>query len=86
MKPRLEYIEWEDATANSSWFTETETQEWLKGTSTLIGDVGWVLRDDKEYIGLASRQKLKDADTVYGSKWGALQLIPKTWIRKRKKL
>ena len=85
-KPQIEYIEWEDASANSGWFTEAETKEWMQ-EAHLIGEVGWILRDDEKYIGFAARQDLTNEKKIGAySKWGNIQIIPKTWIRKRKKL
>lgn len=85
VKPHIEYIEWEDAISNSSWKTEEETIKWMKGTRSVIGQLGWILRDDEKYIGMASRQDMTSNGDI-GDQWGQLQLIPKTWIRRRVKI
>jgi hypothetical protein len=79
---KLIYIEWEDATAQSTWHTKEEVEEFIK-SSNLVRQVGWVYKEDKEFLVLVSRQiDWVTSDTEYGH----LQKIPKTWIRKRKDL
>ena len=81
-KPILTYLEWEDATANSGWFGKQEAKDWVLKTRGLIREIGWIYFESKEKIGMFSRWC--PADEVGDDKVGALQMIPKTWIRKRK--
>lgn len=78
---KLVYIEWIDAISNSSWFTQEDATQWAKEDDYTVAQVGWILEENKKYLVLAGRQCLADAGT--DEKWGMLQKIPKTWIKKR---
>lgn len=73
----LIYIEWCDAYGNSAWFTEKEAIAWGEGDDWVNKQVGWLLKETKEYMVIASRWQNAQ------EQWGHLQKIPKTWIRER---
>lgn len=79
---RLIYIEWADAVHNAEWFTKDQAEIWHDTTQYLIKECGWIVKEDKTGITLASRYKPKDNNTE--SQYGGLQWIPTTWIKKRK--
>ncbi len=81
---KLIYIEWADAVSNTTWFDDEMAVEWADNTEWVVKQVGWVIKETKEYICIASRRKEEDTNTV--AQWGQLEKIPKTWIRKRKNL
>ena len=83
LKYPLVYIEWEDAISNSGWFDQEEFDDWKNNKGFIVHEVGWIIEENKTYIVLASRYHPQDNDK-YGStsKWGMLQKIPKTWIKK----
>lgn len=88
MKYELVYLEWEDAVADSGWKTSTEVREWARKQSGLVKECGWIIEENKEWLIMASRigpiksnnEPLEESDV------GLVQKIPRTWIRKRKKL
>ena len=80
---KLIYIEWEDAVHNAEWFSIDQAEHWHDATSFYIKECGWVVKEDKRGITLASRYKTED---LMESQYGGLQYIPKTWIRKRKNI
>lgn len=78
---KLVYVEWSDALANSNWFTELEAEKWADESSWTIREVGWVIKETKDYLCLAATWKPEDDWTEAQVK--LIQKIPKTWIRKR---
>jgi len=84
MKYKLVYIEWADATSNSGWFTEEEMKDWVKTSAWVVKQVGWVFEETPKYIALYGSivDGVRDREVRYGQ----IQKIPKTWIRKRKVL
>ena len=78
------YIEWDDACGNAEWFTPKETLEWLKESKWIVCECGFLIAEDKYAIYLAGR--LKQEDEFSDRKFGALQRIPKNWIKKRVKV
>lgn len=81
----LIYCEWLDACAEHSWFTDDNVDSWIeRRTKDLVKEVGWLIRETDKYIVLAQRFA---PENEYGmAAWGNLQLIPTTWITKRRKL
>lgn len=76
---KLIYLEWEDATSESSWHSEHEVEQFVD-SSNLVKQVGWIYKENKEFLVLAGRMiDWSNNDPGYGQ----LQKIPKTWIRKR---
>lgn len=82
--PKLVYIEWCDALSNSSWRSREEAEEWGDTDNWIVRNVGWLLKETKEYILFSSRWNVESKYS--DEQWGLLQKIPKTWIRKRKVL
>lgn len=78
------YIEWQDAIHNAEWFHETLARAWHDETQYIVKECGWIVKEDKRGITLASRLKPKDSNTDL--QFGGLQYIPKPWILKRKTL
>lgn len=81
---KLIYIEWQDAVHNAEWFTIDQAKLWHDETQYTIKECGWLVKEDKRGITLASRLKPQDNNTDL--QVGGLQWIPKTWIVKRKTL
>ena len=81
---KLVYIEWGDALANANWFTTEEAVRWAEESSWLIREVGWVMKETRDYIVLASTWKPEDDWTEEQVK--LLQKIPKTWVKTRVEL
>ena len=80
-KMKLIYIEWEDAVANASWYTEEELRQWHQQGGVIIKEVGWLFSEEGSHITMIGRISPGEGN-IY-STYGALQKIPKTWIRKR---
>ena len=83
-KYKLIYIEWEDAISNSGWKYSDEALEWVEKETSVVKHTGWIIKETKEYILLASR--MIDKSEFSGESLGQLQKIPKTWIRNRQVL
>ena len=84
MKYKLVYLEWGDALYTSSWVSKRHIKEWADSSDWIVKHVGWIIKETSKYIVISSRLSLKDDSN--GDEFGALQKIPKTWIRKRKTL
>lgn len=80
---KLVYIEWEDATANSEWFTKDQAQFWAKNCGTIVKECGWIVEETKTHITLASRYHT-DSSGLKETMFGGLQKIPKTWLLKKR--
>lgn len=81
---KLVYIEWADAVANDSakWYTMDGVLEWADESDCVVREVGFVIKENKKEMVLASRTQSMGKD--YETQYGLLQKIPKTWIRKMK--
>lgn len=77
-KNRLIYIEWGDAISNTGWMDKEDAIKWGEEEHWLVKNIGWLLKETKDYILLAA--KYSDGSGEYG----LLHKIPKTWIKKRK--
>ena len=74
------YIEWGDAISNTGWMEKNDAIDWGENSDWIVKNVGWLLKETKEYILLAAKYS-------EGSKeYGLLHKIPKTWIRERKEI
>jgi len=82
-KMELYYIEWVDAIANTGWMSEGETDDWFKTQSMIVKQVGWIVYEDDECIGMIGRLSEWDGGV---KEYGQLQKIPTTWIKKKIKL
>ena len=84
-EPKLVYLEWEDAaTLDDKWSDLKEVDEWVKDDVAFCKNVGWILRETKTCIIIASMQAPKNA--YQDQFWSHIHKIPKTWIKKRKEL
>ena len=83
MKPYLAYLEWADAHTNSGWFTKKQMEEWAK-SEWFIKECGWVVAENKKFIVFATAWKPVDEWT--DEQFCSLHKIPKTWIRKKKRI
>lgn len=77
MKSKLIYIEWCDAISNTGWMSLDEVLKWGNDEAWIVKNVGWLLKETREYLLLAA--KYSDGSEEYG----LLHKIPKTWIKKR---
>lgn len=81
---QLVYIKWCDATSKfESWMTLDESIEWANNENWTVDIVGWILKETKEYILIASK---KSNETDMDVQYGQVFKIPKTWIRERKEI
>ena len=80
IKFKLVYIEWADSTSISEWKFIDEAIKWAENSVWIVKHVGWIIKETDKYILIGSNI----ADD--GKQVGNLQKIPKTWIRKRKRL
>ena len=70
------YIEWGDAVENNNtWLTKKEAKEFAKSGAYKVRQVGFIIKETKDYILLAAR----DGEDLVGG----VMLIPKGWIIKR---
>ena len=74
---KLVYLEWGDAISNTGWMSKEDALEWGEEQHWLVKNVGWLLKETKDYILLAA--KYSDGSGEYG----LLHKIPKTWIKRR---
>lgn len=79
-EPKLIYLEWEDACAEPGWKDQAEIKEWVNQGGLMVKQCGWLLKESKTHISLASR---KSDEANEWMQFGNLQKIPKTWIRRR---
>lgn len=79
---KLLYIEWCDAIASGLDWTDIDVaKEWAENTDWIVCEVGWVIKETKKYIVIASTYKKEDVYTT--AQFKHLMKIPKTWIKKR---
>lgn len=79
----LVYIEWCDAiTHGDGWIPLHKAIEWGECEDWIIKQSGFILKETKEFILLASKVN-PHVDNEYPVVDGITK-IPKTWIRKRK--
>lgn len=77
------YIEWCDAlSAYDEWTDISEVLEWADTNDWIVKEIGFILKETKQYILLASRiNEQHDTDRI-----SSCIKIPKTWILKREDL
>lgn len=76
MKMDIEYIEWGDACdCQETWVSKKKAIKWAKSMPYKMKQVGFIVKETKKYILLAST----DGDTLLSG----VTIIPKGWIRKR---
>lgn len=78
---KLIYVEWTDAIANANWFDMDEAQRWAEISEWRVRDVGWLIKEDKNYLTIASSWKTEDEWTQEQVK--LLHHIPKGMIKKK---
>lgn len=82
--PQLYYIEWSDAVSTSEgWNSREEVLMWGKNNDCLIKQAGYILEDNKTYLLVASKYNAQEATE---DKYSELTKIPKTWLKKKKKI
>lgn len=83
MEEKLIYIEWADAHTNTAgWRTREEAELWADETDWIIKECGWLIKETKEYIAIATG--LKPENDFEDAQYLNLHKIPKGWIVKRK--
>lgn len=83
-KPKPVLIQWCDAiTGSQNWESVEDAIRWGDTQDWVITQAGFILKETKEYILIASKYnaQTQDSDKVDG-----VTKIPKTWIRKRKNI
>ena len=70
---KIYLIEWQDAHANSGWFTHEEANEFIKHDKCICQEIGWILSENKNK---ALNDKEKEfVSTIYSSGADLLELI-----------
>jgi len=78
---KLIYIEWCDAIeAQKTWQSLEEIKEWADTNNWIVCEVGYLIKETKEYILIANRASLYDEDEPT---YAGVMKIPFTWIKKR---
>jgi len=77
VKPLI-YIEWGDAISNTGWVSEDDAVAWADSEDWIVKNIGWVVKETKDYILLAGKY------SEGSEEWGLVHKIPKTWIKTRK--
>jgi hypothetical protein len=84
MSKQLYYFEWCDAqTYVEGWHSEEDILRWAKTDNWIICQVGYLLIETKEYLVIATQHN-PQIDTE--DQFAEITKIPKTWIRRRKKV
>ena len=83
-KEKIYLIEWQDAHSAAAWHDSTEVDRFINKERCIVQEVGWILSETKDEIVMAGRTLKWGDDNGESPEWGALQKIPKTWIRKIK--
>lgn len=81
---KLVYLEWTDTIANPNWFEMQQAHDWAEIAEWRVKDVGWIVKETKDYIVIASSWKVGDEWTDEQVK--LLHHIPKGMVRVRKNL
>ncbi len=80
----LVYIKWTDAIGKpESWETLDDALEWGDKDYWHVETVGWILKETKEYILMASKRGLQVGEDTH---YGQLFKLPKPWILERREL
>lgn len=81
---KLVYIQWCDAISKTSgWAGLSECLEWGDSNDWVIDEVGYLLKETKQYLLLANKVSHHSSDEPL---FDQVMKIPKTWIFKRKAL
>ena len=84
MTNNLYYIEWCDAlNFSNEWHGIDSIREWAKTDDWIIRQAGYIICDTKQYIVIASQCNPK---TKTENQFAEVTKIPKTWIRKKRKI
>jgi len=77
----LIYLDWCDAMANiSSWTTEDDAIEWAENGEGLVKQVGWLIKETKNYLLIADRLGHINSGST---DLGGVFKIPTRWVKKR---
>ena len=76
MKPDLVVVTWTDIASRADWMDQEEAEKCLPETCLTVG---WIVAENEENIVLA------DSATASGD-WGGTTVIPKSVIKKKKKI
>lgn len=81
---KLLYVKWIDASgpAQGGWLDSSELEEHLE-REMLIEDVGWVVKEDKDYLCLVSGCSIEPEDSEWCSIFHHLIKIPRPCIRRK---
>lgn len=78
MKYPLVRVYWHDAFNRGWWHTEEELDEMLEDESFMVQNVGWLVRDTKNFIIVAARISDRSDDPQYG----LCEKLPRKMIEK----
>ncbi|MFE9234786.1 hypothetical protein [Cellulosimicrobium funkei] len=84
--PRLELIEWEDATNIPTWQDVDDVVEWATGRDFTVRNVGYVIHEDEHCVVLAARYSPGDGSPGDGVSVGLFERLPKGMIVRRRVL
>ena len=78
----LMYVEWSDSiTLDDGWKEVEEIIDWADKTNWIVRQAGYLIKETKEYIVLATQYN-PTIDCV--EQYSTFHKIPKTWIVSRK--
>ena len=85
MKRKLLYVEWVDATGpgDSGWMDNDGLAEFL-GRELRIREVGFLVKEDDEYISLVAGLSEEPEDSEWVSHYHRVLKIPQGCVKKRK--
>mgnify|MGYP001565115678 CR=1 FL=1 len=82
---RIVEVEWEDSAGTSRYVSVTERDEFFAKPPLMLSTVGYVMRDDDRGIGLVETAPVQHDDED-GRQWGACIMIPRSAVRKVRRL
>lgn len=76
---KLYKIGWADAIENlDGWHSKEEAIEWALNDDWVVHQVGWIIKETKDYILFTSQ--FNEASAGRSKTFGGLYKIPKPWI------
>lgn len=75
-KPKLVLIKWHDACSAVEWHTETDVDSWINDNGFNCENIGYLIRETKDFVVLAARVSWSD------KQYGLLEKLPRKMIDK----
>lgn len=81
-RSKVYFVEWHDAHSHAGWHNDEDVENFINEQRCIIQEVGWIVAENKDEIVMSSSRS-KFSESTDTCEWGALQKIPKAWIRKK---